>query len=163
MYKPYKKIFRENWFTSIEPPLYSKKYFDGEVPIYINPKFKELKDIKREDFSGLRGLVNEAGHLLVWNGMITHWDVIRRLKDDPDFQRLYKGNHEYLRGRNYISVKINSYYDVDLGDGEMLGHILNYDKLDIKKLLHNMMQRNGYLDELKDTFIEELEDKNIYI
>jgi len=143
---------KENYFHSLYYDIDRSK----EFLIFVNPSFKELKEIK-DKVSNIRGVVNENGNLLVWSGEKTHWQVIEKLMDNYDFNRLYKGNHTYFKNRNYITIKINKYYEVGLGDVEVLKDIKKDDKLSLDLLLDNMLKKNKNL-ELSKIFIEELEE-----
>jgi len=135
--KRYKSLFKENYLTTVSIE-------NKPLDIYINPSIKERKEMIDENYD-MRGLLNENGHLMLWRNVAIHRDVILSLKNNSDFKRLYKGNHESYEDRNYVTVIVLKEGKLLFGDGEEIEEIKENDDLDLSVLVHNTMNRHPWI------------------
>jgi hypothetical protein len=135
--KRYKRLFKENYLTTVSIE-------NKPLDVYINPTPKERKEMMEGNYD-MRGLLNENGHLLLWRNVAIHRDVIISLKNNSDFKRLYKGNHESYEDRNYITVIIKTDGTLLFGDGEEIDEIRENDDLDLRVLVHNTEKKHPWV------------------
>ena len=131
-YEPYIRRFPEVFHRNFL--INTNRVRNHTATMFINPKQKELNELY-EIYYGIRGVVNEEGTLLVWDGFITHQDMITSLINSWDnfFLKHYTGDHFGIFDRygkpelkqkdierNYVTAIIEPNQQIYLGENENL-------------------------------------------